>query len=277
MKNGVKHEATDIVIGPMQVRWIEEASYRAVTEGRLRNEDREPWCREIEQRARSGEPLQYLLGYWSFRELELHVDQRALIPRPETELIVDLVADALGGANAIGTTHLGVEVGVGTGAISLALASEIAGVTMWGTEISPEALELARENASLVQFAPGSSAQFVRGNVLAGLPDEIVLRAEFLVSNPPYLSDLLMKSASATVRDFEPTRALHGGADGLDVIRVILEEARQRMAVGSFVVIEYSSEQREEIMALARGHRFVDIVSVADLTGRDRFMFARHG
>lgn len=277
MKNGVRQEATDSVIGPMQVRWIEEASYRAVAEGRLRTEDREPWCQEVEQRARAGEPLQYLLGYWSFRELELRVDQRALIPRPETELIVDLVADALGGANAIGTTHLGVEVGVGTGAISLALASEVTGVTMWGTEISPDALELARENASLVQFAPGSSANFIRGDVLTGLPDEIVTRAEFLVSNPPYLSDLLMESASATVREFEPRTALHGGGDGLDVIRAILEEARQRMAAGSFVVIEHSSEQREEVMALARAHRFVDIVSLADLTGRDRFMFARHG
>jgi release factor glutamine methyltransferase len=260
----------------MQQRWIEEASFRAVAEGRLSPESRESWCKEIQLRARTGEPLQYLLGYWSYRQLELRVDPRALIPRPETELIVDLVADALGGANAIGTTHLGIEVGIGTGAISLALASELTGVALWGTEISPEALELARENASAVEFAPGSSVNFVEGDVLGGLPDDIIAQAEFLVSNPPYLSDALFYSANRTVRDYEPRSALHGGSDGLDVIRTILRDAHLKMAPGSFVVIEHSPEQRDSVRELARVHRFIDVESVLDLTGRDRFLFARH-
>ena len=277
MTNGVRSVSTESgVLGRMQQRWIEEASFRAVAEGGLNPDSRESWCREIQLRARAGEPLQYLIGYWSYRQHELRVDPRALIPRPETELIVDLVADALGGANAIGTTHLGIEVGIGTGAISLALASEFAGVTMWGTEISPDALELARENASAVRCAPGSTVNFVEGDVLDGLADDMIARAEFLVSNPPYLSDALLGSANSTVRDYEPRSALYGGTDGLDVIRTILSDASLKMAPGSFVVIEHSPEQRESVRELARAHRFIDVETVLDLAGRDRFLFARH-
>ncbi len=223
----------------------------------------------VERRER-GEPLQYVLGRWGFRTLDLYVDRRALIPRPETEVVAGLAVDALA---ALDRPGVAVDLGTGTGAIALSMAAERwPDVEVWATDASPDALAVARANlAGLGRRA--AVVRLVEGDWFAALPEELRGRVDVVVSNPPYVpadADL-----PAAVADWEPRDALVPGPTGLEAIERIVAEAPDWLAPGGVLVVEIGDDQGAAASALARRAGLVDPAIHPDLAGRDRALVAR--
>lgn len=221
-------------------------------------------------RYRAGEPLQYVLGRWGFRRLDLAIDRRALIPRPETELVVETALDLL--ADRAGARVVA-DLGTGSGAIGLALADELPldGTTVWITDVSDDALAVARSNLAGI----GRAARNVRaegGDWFDALPDG--LRLDLVVSNPPYVAEdspMLERS----VLDHEPHLALFAGPDGLDAHRVLVTGARDRLVDGGWLVLEIGADQGESVSDLFLRAGYVDIEVRRDLAGLDRVVSGR--
>lgn len=221
-------------------------------------------------RYRSGEPLAYVLGRWSFRHVELAVDRRVLIPRPETELVAGV---ALGLAAAAGPTRLIADLGTGSGAIGLALASELplAGTTVWITDTSADALDVARANLAGIGRA-ARNVRVAQGDWFAALPAEA--RFDVIVANPPYVADGSPELAT-DVADWEPATALFGGPDGLGEIRTIVAGAPEWLATDGWLVLEIGHDQGTAVAAMLQAAGFRDVEISADLAGRDRIALAR--
>ena len=216
------------------------------------------------QRVAKGEPVQYVLGQWDFRKLTLKVDRRALIPRPETEQLVDLVLkSAQVRANV---KPLVVDVGTGTGCIILSLASEMRDGVFVGLDISPEALTLARENAALTGL---------EGRVLfaesEGCGEFDPASVDVLVSNPPYIPSHVVDGLEPHIRDHEPRLALDGGPDGLDIYRGLMLDAVMVLKPGGGVFLEIGDEQGPALREMLDEYGFTDVSISKDYAGRDRF------
>lgn len=222
-------------------------------------------------RRSAGEPLQYVLGRWGFRTLDLMVDRRVLIPRPETEEVVGFALaelDALGGRERATTV---VDLGTGSGAIGLSVAVERVRTSVWLTDRSDEALQVARANLAGV----GRAAARVRlsaGDWFAALSDDLRGRVDLLVSNPPYVAD--GAPLPDEVADWEPTGALFAGPDGTDDLRRILAGVGEWLEPHGAVVLELSPEQVPAVAEVA-GESFAEVEVRADLSGRDRALVAR--
>ena len=221
-------------------------------------------------RRRSGEPLQYVLGSWGFRRLDLAVDRRVLIPRPETELVVEAALEVAARIEAPRTV---VDLGTGSGAIGLALADELplTGTTVWITDASLDALDVARANLAGL----GRAAQNVRvadGEWFDALPADVI--ADVVVSNPPYVA-VGAAELEASVADWEPASALFAGPDGLDDIRTIVASAPERLAPGGWLVLEIGADQGPAVRALLDGQGWSDVEIRPDLAGHDRVALAR--
>ena len=217
-----------------------------------------------------GEPLQYVLGEWSFRHITLAVDRRVLIPRPETELVAEA---ALAKAAATGPTRVVADLGTGSGAIGLSLAHELPrmGTTVWITDVSADALDLARAN--LAGIGPAAvNVRVAEGSWFAALPAEV--RLDVVVANPPYVAEGSPDLAE-NVHEWEPHGALFAGADGLDAIRTIVAEAPGRLVPGGWLVLEIGSDQGAAVAGLLWGVGFTDVEIRRDLAGRDRIAVAR--
>jgi release factor glutamine methyltransferase len=220
-------------------------------------------------RLRTGEPLQYVLGRWAFRRLDLLVDRRVLIPRPETELVAE-VAIRLAAAR---TRRVVADLGAGSGAIGLSLAVElpIDDTSVWLTDASEEALSVARANLAGI----GRAARNVRlgsGAWFEALPaDE---RFDVIVSNPPYVA-----TGSAdlddTVSDWEPHQALFAGADGLDDIRHLVAGAPDHLAADGWLVLEIGADQGGAVRRLLDEAGYRDVEIRPDLAGHDRIATGR--
>jgi release factor glutamine methyltransferase len=225
-------------------------------------------------RRQSGEPLQYVLGHWPFRHLDLLVDHRVLIPRPETEQLVDV---ALGLAREQAPPLVVADLGTGSGAIALALASELhrADATVWACDSSPAALEVAAANLAGIGRA-GTIVRISAGSWYEALPDELRGRLGMVVSNPPYIGrhDPAVEDG---VRAWEPRDALFAGDDGLDALREILGAAAAWLRPGGALVSEIGSDQGEPVAELARGAGLIDVAIEKDLAGHVRFVVARRG
>ena len=228
------------------------------------------------ERRLTGEPLQYVLGRWAFRTLDLMVDRRVLIPRPETEVVAGFALDELDRmrpvAQAAGRPLVAVDLGTGSGAIGLSLAVEREGVEVWLTDASPDAVAVARANTVGV----GRVATRVRveqGEWYAALPVEVAGTVAVIVSNPPYVAT--DDELPPVVRDWEPAGALFAGADGLDDLRVIVAEAPRWLAPGGALVVELAPAQAHAVTALARDAGFAEAEVRVDLAGRDRAVVAR--
>lgn len=221
-------------------------------------------------RARSGEPIQYVLGSWAFRRLDLAVDRRVLIPRPETELLVEL---ALERAAACDSSRTVVDLGTGSGAIGLALADElpIVGTAVYLTDLSPDALAVARANLAGVGRA-AANVRVCEGDWFDALPTGV--RADVIVSNPPYVA-VGSTELDPVVADWEPTAALLAGADGLDAIRVIVAGAPDHLADGGWLLVEHGHDQGGEVRELFGRAGFADVETRRDLAGRDRVTLGR--
>jgi release factor glutamine methyltransferase len=202
----------------------------------------------------------HLLGVRGFRRLDLRVDGRALVPRPETELLVEVGLGLPQGATVV-------DVGTGTGAIALALHDERPDLVVHATDVSPDALELARENARLL----GSSVTFHLADLLDGLPPLPTPLA--VLSNPPYVPDGDLAALPPEVAGHDPHLALFGGADGLDVVRRLLPAARA--AGAGLVAVEIGFGQAEATAALARAAGFTAVEIQDDLAGIGRVVVGR--
>lgn len=222
------------------------------------------------ERRLAGEPLQYVLGRWAFRTLDLLVDRRVLIPRPETEALVESV---LAECERLGA-ELAVDLGTGSGAIALALAAERVGLQVWATDASSDALDVARANLAGVGRA-AARVRLAEGSWFAALPDELRGRIDVLVSNPPYVIDAEMDDLPDEVRGWEPEIALVSGSAGLDDIELIVAEAPSWLRRPGALLLEIDPRQASAVRRMARGAGFSSVSVWPDLTGRDRIVQAR--
>lgn len=218
--------------------------------------------RALIERRTSGEPVQYLTGVREFAGRPFRVDPRVLIPRPETELLVEEVLGALGPLSA---PRL-LDVGTGSGCIAVTLAAELPAATVVATDIDPAACAVARANAE----ALGVRLDIRQGDLLAPVADEPPFDA--VVSNPPYVRSGELAGLQREVQR-EPLRALDGGPDGLEVVRRIVDAAVDRLAPDGLLALEIGEEQGAQVrdLLLARGYERVRIA--ADLERRDRMAF----
>ncbi len=224
---------------------------------------------EMLARRTVGEPLQYVLGRWGFRALDLLVDRRVLIPRPETEVVAGLAVDALA---ALDRPGVAVDLGTGSGAIALSLAAERwPHVEVWATDASPDALAVARANlAGLGRRA--AVVRLLEGSWYDALPDDLRGRVDVVVSNPPYVpADAQLPD---DVAHWEPLTALVPGPTGLEDIEQIVFGAPEWLSPTGTLVVEIGEDQGDAVLAMAGAARFAIANVMPDLAGRDRALVA---
>lgn len=225
-------------------------------------------------RREAGEPLQYVLGHWAFRRLDVLVDRRVLIPRPETEVTVDVALSALGPAPAEVTIA---DLGTGSGVIALALATERPGATVWATDVSPAALDVARANLAGVAGRAATRVRMVQGHWWDALPAELAGGLDLVVSNPPYVTTAEMVGLDPVIVGWEPPTALEAGPHGLEDVAVIAGGAPRWLRPGGSLVVEIAPHQATRATALAIAAGLMDAVVHPDLAGRPRVLLARRG
>lgn len=222
---------------------------------------------ELVARRLAGTPLQYLEGTAQFGPIEVAVDRRALIPRPETEQLWELAIAALEDA---GPGTVVVDMGTGSGVLALALKHTFPQARVYGVDVSEEAVALAGENAA----GAGLEVTFLRGDLFDPLPARLKGRLDLVVSNPPYIPEDDWPELPAEVRDHEPREALVAGPRGTEVLARIADEAYWWLGVGGYVVCEIGETQGREVELLFGAY---DRAIRRDLAGRDRFVVARKG
>ncbi len=231
--------------------------------------------RESVRRRAAGEPLQYVTGEMPFRHIVLRCEKGVLIPRPETEILVDVALESLKNrGDACGGAPLVLEIGTGTGCIALSLASEHEGTRVIATDLSPAAVKLATRNRDALNLA--GVVEVVECDLADGVPDVLMGRFDLLVSNPPYIpSDILAHDVPSEVKDHEPELALDGGDDGLDVFRRILELAPRALAPGGALCVELFEDNVDMAADLVRAEPGWESAEVReDLTHRPRVLVA---
>jgi release factor glutamine methyltransferase len=216
----------------------------------------------VERRA-AREPLQHITGRAPFRSLELAVGPGVFVPRPETEQVAQFAIDAL--LAAASERPIGVDLGTGSGAIALAMATEVPHAEVYGVEVSAAAFPWTARN-----FADngGANAHAVNADLADALP-QLDGTVSVVISNPPYIPDDAIPR-DPEVRLFDPTIALYGGADGLDVVRRVSETARRLLHPGGTLVLEHGELQAAQIAALLAADGWHAIAGHRDLLGRDR-------
>jgi release factor glutamine methyltransferase len=273
---------------PTEARWmLEEVSGMDAAEqllegGRHATRRATVELGELLDRRTAGEPLQYVLGSWGFCGLDLFVDRRVLIPRPETESVVqhairevERLGERVGRADpwAGGLTHYAVaDLGTGSGAIALALAAALPDAEVWATDVSDDALAVARANVA----GAGTTAARVRvtaGSWFEALPGTLKGGLLVVVSNPPYVA--ADEDLPPVVRDWEPAGALVSGPTGLEAIELLVAEAPEWLDPAGTLVLELAPHQGETVASMARDAGFAEVLLRHDLTGRVRALIAR--
>jgi release factor glutamine methyltransferase len=240
---------------------------------------------ELAARRARGEPLQYALGHWSFRGLDLAVDERVLIPRPETEQVVEAALAELERRSLGPGGPVVVDLGTGSGAIALAIAVEAsprhAGLEVWATDTDPGALEVAAANRDRLAVADPAARRvvLVRGDWWAAMPVALQGRVDLAVANPPYVGEEEWPDLDAEVR-CEPYLALvagsgHDGTPGLAAVEALVAAAPAWLAPQGVLVVEIAPAQADAARALAREAGFDDVAVRRDLAGRDRMLVGR--
>jgi release factor glutamine methyltransferase len=226
-----------------------------------------PFWAAVERRSH-GLPFSYVVGRAAFRMLDLDVDPRALIPRPETEGLVDLVLQWANG----GTRGVVADIGTGCGCIALSLALEGNFERVVAIEHSPGAAALARENVARLQ--PAVPVEVREGDLLAPLGGQ---RCRAIVANPPYLTTQEYEALDPSVRGFEPREALVSGADGLDATRALLSGAQTRLEPGGLLALEIDERRADAVSTLAHAAGWARTTIREDLYGRPRYALAFSG
>ncbi len=215
-----------------------------------------------------GMPLAYAVGRASFRHLTLEVDERVLIPRVETEVLVDRMLE-----RCTPKTRTIADIGTGSGAIALSLAFEAEFERVFATDVSLDAINVAAANGASFAKALKSPVEFRNGSLLAPLRGE---KLDAIVCNPPYISFAEITELPADVRDWEPSLALLCAQDGLSVTRELVRQAPAALARGGFLALEVDTVRAGTVAEMiAVDGRYSEIEVLLDLTGRERFVFAR--
>jgi release factor glutamine methyltransferase len=221
--------------------------------------------RPFVKRRGNREPLQYIIGETEFGGLKLKVDRRALIPRPETEYLLELLTKQLGAPPAAV-----LDLGTGTGALALALAKQYPEAKVTALDQSGEALALAAENATALGLS--SRVRLLNSNWFSALPaDE---KFNLIVANPPYLTEAEVKEAAPEVKDHEPHSALVAEQEGRADLELILRQAKAFLAPGGLLACETGIAQHARLIELAGQCGYARTESLPDLTGRDRYLLA---
>ncbi len=225
------------------------------------------------ERRLAGEPLQYVLGHWSFRGLDLQVDRRVLIPRPETEVVAEV---AIAAARRSGGESCTVaDLGTGSGALALALAAELPEAEVWATDRSAAALDVARANLAAVGLSVPLRVQFAEGMWYEALPAGLRGRLRVIVSNPPYVTEAEFSRLPAEVRDHEPTAALVAGPTGRESLEELVAGGLEWLEPGGALVLELAPDQAVPMRSAAEAAGYDAVAVHQDLTGRDRVLSAR--
>lgn len=227
--------------------------------------------REYLRRRKSGEPLQYILGWVEFHHITLKVDRRALIPRPETEGLVELALNAI---RSLPNPRL-LDAGTGTGAIALAILHDHSSASAAACDSSPEALELARENGKYLGLE--DRITFIQADLFSeDFIQRMGGRFDLVVSNPPYVSQAEYQQLSEEIRQWEPPQALASGPEGLDAIRRLAQVGGELIAAGGRLIIEIGEGQKESAQAAFRHFGWQTLVT-EDLNGKSRYLTAVRG
>ena len=229
------------------------------------SDDERTTLREAVKRRAAGEPLQYVTGEMPFRHIVVHVRPGVFIPRPETEILVDVGLKALEGV----ANPVILDLCTGSGCVACAIASEIPSATVYATELSRVSVETARENAE--RLGVGERVSVVEGDLFTGLPDELQGRVDLVISNPPYIPSSDLPDLPADVLGFEPHLALDGGADGLDVARRIMSGGAEWLAPGGTIALELDEGCVGSGRAGAK-EWYQEVRVIRDLSGRDRIV-----
>ena len=221
-------------------------------------------------RRQRGEPIQYVLGHWPFRTLDLMVDRRVLIPRPESEVVAGAAIAELDRMRPGGTGTV-VDLGTGSGAIGLSIVAERPGTRVVLTDASTDALAVARANLAGLGLV-GASVEIAAGRWFDALSERLKGECDVVVSNPPYVAaDAPLPLA---VEGWEPASALRAGVDGLDDLIELVENVRPWLRPGGALVVEIDPDQSDAVSGTARDHGLEPEVR-ADLQGRNRMVIAR--
>jgi release factor glutamine methyltransferase len=215
--------------------------------------------RDLVARRARGEPLAYIAGAKEFYSLQLRVTPAVLVPRPETELLVDALLERFDVARRPRVLDLG----SGSGALAIAIARERPSAEVWGADVSEDALAVARRNAERLG---ANDVRWACTDWFAALDGE---RFDAIVCNPPYVPSA---DAARGALAFEPRLALDGGADGLDAFRALLPAAREHLVAGGWLLLEHGFDQRAAVQALANAAAFTLVATRRDLSGHDRMV-----
>jgi release factor glutamine methyltransferase len=274
-------ETTALLGDPVHARWlVEEVS----------GLEDEEWATDLDARATAlamarldglvarrlaGEPLQYVLGHWAFRHLDLLVDRRVLIPRPETELVAEVAIEHAKERLGAHRPLTIVDLGTGSGAVALSVVSELPpdAVEMWAVDSARDALDVARANLAGLSSRHGRNVRMVEGSWFTALPATLRERVDVVVANPPYVAD--HEELPSEVEAWEPATALRAGPTGLECYEQIVPDAARWLAPGGILVCELGARQGPPVAALARTAGFDAIEVLPDLAGRDRVLVAR--
>ncbi|MCP3977375.1 MAG: peptide chain release factor N(5)-glutamine methyltransferase [bacterium] len=254
------HEATRLLesaSGRNRTSWIRDDTISAEVAERFS---------DLASRRQAGEPLQYIEGSSQFGPIEVAVDPRVLIPRPETEQLWELTISKL----AARPPRVVVDLGTGSGVLAIAVKHQFPEAEVHAVDVSMAALEVARRNVT----ETGAAIELHRGDLFEPLPPTLRGRVDLVISNPPYIATGEHLNLPSEVRDHEPPVALFGGDDGLDVLRRLIAQAPEWLAPGGLLACEIGADQGDAVVEMAAE---LDASIVKDLSGRDRFLFAQKG
>jgi release factor glutamine methyltransferase len=269
--------AAGCVSAEAEARWLLE-EVLALPPGAVGRQRREPLplaaagaLEHMVARRVAGEPLQYVVGWAPFGPLRIRVGPGVFVPRPETELVADRAAAHLRAAaqRGAGSPAVAVDLCTGSGAIALLLADAVPAARVLATEVDADALEWAGSNLG------GAGVELLAGDLDEPLPAELRSRVDVLVTNVPYVPTAAMELLPRDVRAHEPTVALDGGPDGLDVLRRVVAAAGRWLAPGGWLVTEIGDDQADTAAGLVEAAGLVDVAVRPDMTGRNRIVEGR--
>jgi release factor glutamine methyltransferase len=227
--------------------------------------------RELIKRRGLREPLQHIVGSTSFCGLEMAVNRRVLIPRPETEILAELGWQFLSQLSTLNSQPItALDFGTGSGCLAIALAVKCPAAQVWAIDVSLEALELAKQNAARHNVA--DQIQFLEGDSFDVLPEKT--RLDLIISNPPYIPSAEIAALQPEVRDFDPRRALDGGSDGLDYFRRLSSTTGGFLKPGGRMMLEFGDGQADAIRNIFELQKWIVEAVKEDYTGRPRVLIA---
>lgn len=229
---------------------------------------------ELMEKRHSGYPIQYILGEREFMGLDFYLEEGVLVPRPDTEILVEYIIDYIKKHHKEDNINV-LDIGIGSGAISLSIASYLKNTKVFGIDISDTAIKVANINKEKFKL---SNVNFYKGDLFKALEGlNMEYKFDIIVSNPPYIKSEEITSLDIQVKDHEPMLALDGGLDGLDFYRRITEGSLEYLKDNSLLIYEIGYEQSKEVEDILRLWGFKDISTLKDLQGHDRVVLGIKG